>query len=231
MSALRPLILDVKRSGWRSDGEYESKKASWEITRKGVLERDNFSCVYCGFSAKKYQDVHHLDGDHTNDDQDNLVTACKLCHATKHIGKAGMDRRATLIYYPEMDQAHLNWLVRWIALGPFSGVAYTAYMNAPKSALFDHFRHRHEYCREWVGTSDVVTLANQIINMPDAVYERFMVVKMSAMRLFPGTFNSDGSVSLLSGYSDAECAAWKEHMDHLVPDSSAVEPYLKGLSA
>lgn len=43
-------------------------------------------CERCGFVAvsPKQLDVHHRDGDHTNDDPSNLGTLCANCHRLEH---------------------------------------------------------------------------------------------------------------------------------------------------
>jgi len=33
----------------------------WQKLRKKILEKDNFTCAYCGYKSDKYQIVHHID--------------------------------------------------------------------------------------------------------------------------------------------------------------------------
>ena len=54
-----------------------------------TLERDNYSCVDCGFySARSKLVVHHIDESRRtgklNNNLDNLVTLCRPCHARRH---------------------------------------------------------------------------------------------------------------------------------------------------
>lgn len=61
-------------------------KSQWERIRKLVLERDDYTCLYCGHRAIKHMQVHHIvepDGNHL----DNLVTLCVACHAVMHFGR------------------------------------------------------------------------------------------------------------------------------------------------
>ena len=50
-----------------------------------VKSRDNFKCQECGrrssrFGYYKGLDVHHIDGNPTNNCLDNLITLCRSCH-------------------------------------------------------------------------------------------------------------------------------------------------------
>lgn len=58
----------------------------WKKIRLKVLERDNWSCAYCGHVAKKFMNVHHKD-DSGSVEIDRLVTSCVACHAILHAGR------------------------------------------------------------------------------------------------------------------------------------------------
>jgi len=56
-----------------------------------VRSRDNYECVYCGFtqtsSIEKWNQkliVHHIDEDKLNNVPENLETCCRSCHAREH---------------------------------------------------------------------------------------------------------------------------------------------------
>lgn len=81
----------------------------WANTRKAVLERDGFSCFYCGFSSPKYMHVHHLGGRWYNDSIFNLITLCPFCHSCLHVGHAGKEEEGVLLVLTEeVDQASVN---------------------------------------------------------------------------------------------------------------------------
>mgnify|MGYP001560874078 CR=1 len=53
-----------------------------------IFARDNFACVYCGYSARNMTESRSLSLDHIdpysnkgNDNHGNLVTACILCNS------------------------------------------------------------------------------------------------------------------------------------------------------
>lgn len=52
-----------------------------------VKNRDDFTCKACGVDLHNHRKsciVHHIDGDKTNQNLDNLITVCKKCHAKIH---------------------------------------------------------------------------------------------------------------------------------------------------
>ena len=69
---------------WR-ESKYPDK--NWRALRKLILERDNYTCIYCGYKSDKYQIVHHIDDNPTNDDEDNLQTVCQMCNLILHAGQ------------------------------------------------------------------------------------------------------------------------------------------------
>lgn len=115
---LKEITLSVKRSKFRRDDPVaEHSNKAFSSVRKNVLKRDNHTCQFCGFRSQKWQEVHHIDDNHSNNDPSNLITICPLCHLAHHIGLAGLQERGILIYLPEMSQAELNTVVRTLWIG------------------------------------------------------------------------------------------------------------------
>lgn len=73
-----------------------------------IFQRDNYTCYYCGFQSDRYQEVHHLDHNHENNDPSNLVTVCPLCHQNHHLNLADLHKGATLIWCPNLTQQEIN---------------------------------------------------------------------------------------------------------------------------
>ena len=42
-------------------------------------------CYFCDFQDLKFLEIHHLDGNHSNNNESNLVPACTLCLSLIHI--------------------------------------------------------------------------------------------------------------------------------------------------
>src|SRR5581483_5621804 len=89
--------------------------------REQVLKRDGSACRFCGFKAAKFQEVHHVDDNHANNDPTNLVTVCNLCHQVHHLGMCGMRHAGFLAAIPELTQTEVNHIARayfiaqWVA--------------------------------------------------------------------------------------------------------------------
>jgi hypothetical protein len=53
--------------------------------RELVMARHNSKCIACGYGEDlRMIDVHHMDGNHQNNDLSNLYPACVWCHTRHH---------------------------------------------------------------------------------------------------------------------------------------------------
>ena len=118
--ALRAPVLGVKRGTFRDDDpDAHLKDAGFRKVRKSVLAASGGSCAYCGWGDAVGLEVHHLDDDHGNNQPENLVACCRLCHMVHHLGFIGASGLGVL-FYGEMPLPHQgvwNVLLRclWIA--------------------------------------------------------------------------------------------------------------------
>jgi len=76
-------------------------------------------CYFCDFAfgTSDVFEVHHLDGDHTNDATENMVPVCEMCHAPFHlelVGRKWPKRPGAIIFLPELSQPELNNLLQAI---------------------------------------------------------------------------------------------------------------------
>lgn len=85
---------------------------AFAATRESVFDRDESRCQYCGFVAHKWQEVHHLNGDHSDSTPVNLVTVCNLCHQVHHCGQAGARQAGFVAVIPELTQTEVNHIAR-----------------------------------------------------------------------------------------------------------------------
>jgi intracellular multiplication protein IcmJ len=77
-----------------------------------IWKRDAYTCQFCGFQAKEFQEVINLDGNYRHNTMDNMVTACCFCAQCFFLESVGkMDTGGgVLIYLPDIDQGELNGL-------------------------------------------------------------------------------------------------------------------------
>jgi hypothetical protein len=70
--------LGEKSSLWQGGKSYEPYTKEWNnILKKEIRKRDNNVCQLC---MKFGKDVHHIDYDKKNCNNDNLITLCRRCH-------------------------------------------------------------------------------------------------------------------------------------------------------
>jgi 5-methylcytosine-specific restriction endonuclease McrA len=84
----RPLILSYELT-WRTDNKKSIGSTKWKILRLAILERDDYTCVFCGYASPndtKQLQVNHVDGNPNNNDFSNLETVCGYCHFIIHSG-------------------------------------------------------------------------------------------------------------------------------------------------
>lgn len=73
---------------WRNNDHIKKQDLTeWRKLRSVILQRDNFTCQYCGYHSKKYQIVHHIDGNPEDNSHENLVVICQMCNLVEHSGQ------------------------------------------------------------------------------------------------------------------------------------------------
>lgn len=175
---MKKLLISAKRKDFRGDTPHpEKSNVEFSKIRPVILERDNYTCQYCEFRSKKFQHIHHIDDDHENNDESNLITACPLCHMSQHIGFAGVKGMGTIIYLDQekhgefslsITQEKLNNLVRllWIRQDNEKDKAAvsqaTDYLKRLEQARID--------ADKVLGTCDPILLANTLKELSDEQY-------------------------------------------------------------
>lgn len=74
---------------WRGFSEPGQYPGLSKRRKSDVKERDNYECQICeeALHYSRRARVHHIDGDKTNQDWDNLILVCISCHALIHSRK------------------------------------------------------------------------------------------------------------------------------------------------
>lgn len=165
----RPIVLSVKRELWRPlDEDAVPADEAFKATRAEALTRDDYTCQFCDWRSTEQQDVHHFNDCHSDNHVDNLITACKLCHACHHIGFACQKGAGTLIWLPEVSQAQLNNLVRmFFVINEIGSDAQKAFAKDTWRRL----RERADTVKAVWGTSSPVRFGNKLLIIPQGRYD------------------------------------------------------------
>lgn len=178
-----PITLGIAAE--KRDAQTVSKEAGGsplnpEIRQK-ILTRDEQTCQICGFRSKKYQDIHFVDGDSTNLQMNNMVTACIFCHQCFNLDKVNDMRSGVLVWLPEISQPDLHHIARAIYV---SRISQGSMAETAKKAL-DIIMGRREEAKARIHTDDPNILS---IVMQDFLGPRKYVEaqkKLDGIRLFP----------------------------------------------
>lgn len=69
-----------KHHNWRGGLSFEPYSRSWtDELRQKIKERDNFTCNICN-QSQLVLNVHHIDYNKQNSNEENLITLCRSCH-------------------------------------------------------------------------------------------------------------------------------------------------------
>lgn len=107
----RQITLNASFLNWKIFMMRRSDPAFVRFSKK-VLMRDQYTCQYCQFKSKDYQEVVNIDFDYYNNRLSNMATACCFCAQCfflDSIGSGGFGG-GSLIYLPGMSQERLNAL-------------------------------------------------------------------------------------------------------------------------
>lgn len=157
------LKLMATPGAWRL---YSARKAdpNFKKFEQKILQRDRFTCQFCGFQAKQFQDIVNLDGNFMNNKQENLVTSCCFCAQCFFIESVGVGGYGggTLIFLPEFTQSELNSLCHVL----FCAITNdTGYKNSAQS-IYRGFKFRSQAVEDKFGegTSDPAIFGQLLID-------------------------------------------------------------------
>jgi len=146
---MHEIQLAVNLSGWRIFVRRREDKPFQPVAEQ-VYKRDNYTCQYCGFQARQYQEIVNLDGNYANNKLGNLITACCFCSQCLFIQSVGVDEMGggQLVYLPEMSQADLNSFchVLFCAMGNGTGYQDSA------QAIYRSFKFRSQQVESKFGS-------------------------------------------------------------------------------
>ncbi|HBD7295988.1 TPA: type IVB secretion system protein IcmJDotN [Legionella pneumophila] len=157
------LKLIASPGSWRlySARKIDERFKSYE---QKIFQRDRYTCQFCGFQARLYQDIVNLDGDYTNNRLSNLVTACCFCAQCFFVESVGVGGYGggTLIYLPELTQAELNSLCHVL----FCAITNDTGYKSSAQNIYRSFKFRSQIVEEKFaeGTSDPAIFGQLMID-------------------------------------------------------------------
>lgn len=157
------LKLMATPGAWRL---YSARKAdpNFKAFEKKIFQRDKYTCQFCGFQAKVYQDIVNLDGNFNNNKLNNLVASCCFCSQCYFLESVGVGGYGggNLIYLPEFTQAELNSLCHVL----FCAITNDTGYKSSAQSIYRSFKFRSQIVEDKFGegTSDPAILGHLIID-------------------------------------------------------------------
>lgn len=143
-----PLSIKTNPEAWRLFAA-RNHDPKFEKFKQKTLERDNFTCQFCGFQAREFQEVVNLDDDYRNNKSSNLVTACCFCAQCFFIESVGIGEYGggTLVFLPEITQADLNSFCHVL----FCAITNDTGYKASAQSVYRSLRFRSQVIEEKFG--------------------------------------------------------------------------------
>jgi len=94
-------------------------KVSDDLKSK-VLTRDDYTCRYCGFQSRKYQEINYTGKEAGDTGVDHYATACTFCYQCFHLDRVDRQQSGAVIWLPEIGQAALHHICRAIYVARIS---------------------------------------------------------------------------------------------------------------
>ncbi|MFI4918095.1 MAG: type IVB secretion system protein IcmJDotN [Legionellales bacterium] len=157
------LKLMATPGSWRL---YSARKADerFKSYENKILHRDRYTCKFCGFQARFFQEIVNLDSNYTNNSLSNLVTACCFCAQCFFIESVGVGGYGggTLVYIPELKQSELNGLCHVL----FCAITNDTGYKSSAQNIYRSFKFRSQIVEEKFGegTSDPAIFGQLMID-------------------------------------------------------------------
>lgn len=151
-----------------------------EDLKSKVLTRDDYTCRYCGFQSRKYQEVN-FSGKAAEPTADNYATACTFCYQCFHLEKIERMQSGAVIWLPEIGQAALHHICRAIYVARISrGPMADAARDAMEALLA-----RKEEAVARLGTDSPKILATVLQDFLEVNEYKQRLDKLKGFRILP----------------------------------------------
>src|SRR6185312_17085978 len=144
---------------------------------------DNYTCQYCCFQAREYQEVINLDQNYHNNKLSNMVTACCFCTQGFFLESVGVGGQGggTLIYLPEITQGTLNSFCHVL----FCAIANDTGYKSTAQSIYRSLKLRAQIVEDRLGegTSNPAVLGQLLIELRSK--EEMLDTILENIRLLP----------------------------------------------
>jgi len=184
MTSLHSVKLIAEPEAWRL---FSVRKAdpAFKTFSQQVLKRDQYTCCFCGFQAKQFQEVVNLDNNYRNNKLSNLVTACCFCAQCFFLEVVGKDDYGggVLIYLPEISQGDLNGFCHVLFCAMTNATSY----RADAQNIYRGMKLRTQVVEKQLGEgmSDPALFGRVLIDVPDKDRIRILEEALPPLRLLP----------------------------------------------
>ncbi len=152
-----------------------------EDLRTQVLARDDNTCRYCDFQAKKYQELNFTGQSDASLKADDYATACIFCYQCFHLEKIDHMQSGAVIWLPEIGQALLHHVCRAIYVARISrGPMADAARDAMEALLA-----RKEEAVKRLGTDSPKILSTVLQDFLESKEYKLRMNKLKGFRILP----------------------------------------------
>lgn len=152
-----------------------------EDLKSKVIARDDNTCRYCGFKARKYQEVVYIGQKDEPEKEDHYATACIFCHQCYHLEKIDRMQSGAVIWLPEISQPLLHHVCRAIYVARISrGPMADAARDAMEALL-----SRKEAAVHRLGTDSPRILSTVLQDFLEVNEYKLRLNKLKGFRILP----------------------------------------------
>jgi intracellular multiplication protein IcmJ len=181
---LQPLQLKVIPGAWRLVLARKADKEFEKFSTR-VWERDDYTCRYCGFQARQFQEVINVDNNYRNNKLSNLATACCFCAQCFFLEAVGKGEYGggTLIYMPEICQEDLNGFCHVL----FCAIANASEYRTDAQNIYRSLKLRSKLVEEKLGEGmgDPALVGQMLNNIILNTEETPLPSWLNSLRLLP----------------------------------------------
>lgn len=218
-------FISTNRLSWSAlplHGSHWDRSKGVMKWRSRILKRDDYTCQGCGWRSEEFQELHNIDGDHSNFREANLETLCPLCHQLFHPCATSISGGGFMIWLPELTQAELNRLTFPMFWALSEGQKNPLY--SVSRAVYSMLDQRRVELESHVGKSDAASFGQMLLKLsPEDYAKRFETLApfklLASQKRFQTEIEYWGNI-LLKERTAEEWIEWASQLSEIVPTTN-----------